>query len=66
MIKKKAEQLTEEERIDIINKYINFVEEEKEKRKKERRLEKRDQLVVLISVLSITILALILNTIEWL
>ncbi len=66
MIKKKAEQLTEEERIDIINKYINFVEEEKEKRKKERRLEKRDQLVVLISVLSITILALILNTIGWL
>ncbi len=66
MIKKKAEQLTEEERIDIINKYINFAEEEKEKRKKERQLEKRDQLVVLISVLSITILALILNTIEWL
>ena len=66
MRKKKAEELTEEERIEIINRYINFVEEETEKRKKERQLEKRDQLVVLISVLSITILALILNTIGWL
>lgn len=66
MRKKKAEELTEEERIEIINKYINFAEEEKEKRRKQRQLEKRDQLVILISVLSITILSLILNAIGWL
>ena len=66
MIKKKAEELTEEERIEIINKYINFVEEEKERRKKDRQLGKRDQLIILISVLSITILSLILNAIRWL
>jgi hypothetical protein len=66
MIKKKAEELTEEERIEIINKYINFVEQEKEKRKKDRQLGKRDQLIILISVLSITILSLILNAIGWL
>lgn len=66
MRKKKAEELTEEERIEIINKYINFAEEEKEKRKRQRQLEKRDQLVILISVLSITILSLILNAIGWL
>jgi hypothetical protein len=66
MIKKKAEELTEEERIEIINKYINFVEQEKEKRKKDRQLGKRDQLIILISTLSITILSLILNAIGWL
>ena len=66
MRKKKAEELTEEERIEIINRYINFAEEEKEKRKKDRQLVKRDQLIILISVLSITILSLILNAIGWL